>query len=173
MSIKLIFPEGGRGRRSQAAFIWRLVSRVACPRWLAGTRAYFHLPSFGEENPFLTLISFSSLPSLFPPSVPPPLPSFPSLLIYVTDMMSSAELDRRCVGELGGGERGGRGRGRGGSVRHSIRRRRMLMPPDFQTNWGRRRTWRRRQRKSHICPKTRSLLFYIDEVISSKSNTET
>ena len=76
-------------------------------------RAYFHLPSFGEENPFLTLISFSSLPPLFPPSVPPPLPSFPSLLIYVTDMMSSAELDGRCVvGELGGRERACAGRRR-------------------------------------------------------------
>lgn len=71
-------------------------------------RAYFHLPSFGEENPFLTLISFSSLPSLLPPSFPPssPLfPSFPALLIYVTDMMSSAELDGRSGGELGGRER--------------------------------------------------------------------
>ena len=61
---------------------------------------HFHLPSFGEENPFLTLISLSSLSSL---SL---RPSFPSLLIYVTDMMSSAELDGRCVGELGGRQRG-------------------------------------------------------------------
>ena len=61
-----------------------------------GTRSLSSAAGFGEENPFLTLISFSILlssPLFFS------LPS--SLLIYVTDMMSSAddatELDGRRV----------------------------------------------------------------------------
>ena len=49
------------------------------PRWMGGwmARAYFHLPSFGEENPFLTLISFS---------IPPSLPLSISLLPFLAHL---------------------------------------------------------------------------------------
>ena len=107
LSIKLIFPEGGLclGGRARAAFIWlrlawlthRLEGEEGGEGWIVeGTRSLSSAAGFGEENPFLTLISFSILlssPLFFS------LPS--SLLIYVTDMMSSAddatELDGRRV----------------------------------------------------------------------------
>ena len=140
--------------RARAAFIWlrlawlthRLEGEEGGEGWIVeGTRSLSSAAGFGEENPFLTLISFSILlssPLFFS------LPS--SLLIYVTDMMSSADdgarWASRCVGELGGG-------------RHSIRRRRMLMLPDFQTNWGRRR---RRQRKSRVvCMRQNEACYFI------------
>ena len=68
--------------------------------WIVeGTRSLSSAAGFGEENPFLTLISFSILLSSPLLRFPLSLPS--SLLIYVTDMMSSAddatELDGRRV----------------------------------------------------------------------------